>query len=99
MNELYSVAGISKQGLWKHQRLQAHRNIIAEQCIASMNETRTDHKQMGARAMFYAAKQPPPVGRDVFEAIGLSNGFRVKRKKNKFKTTWGQRVIVYPNLV
>lgn len=99
MNQLYSVAGISKQGLWKHQRLQAHRNTIAEQCVSIMNKTRIDHKQMGARAMFYAAEQPPPVGRDIFEAIGLSNGFRVKRKKNKLKTTWGQRVTIYPNLV
>lgn len=99
MNQLYSVAGISKQGLWKHQRLQAHRNTIAEQCVAIMDKTRIDHKQMGSRAMFFAAEQPPPVGRDIFEAIGLSNGFRVKRKKNKLKTTWGQRVTIYPNLV
>jgi len=99
MNELYSVAGISKQGLWKHQRHQAYRHTQTERCIASMNKTRGTHKQMGSRAMFYAAEQPPPVGRDIFEAIGLSNGFRVKRKKNKLKTTWGQRVTIYPNLV
>jgi putative transposase len=99
MNELYSVSGISKQGLWKHQRHEAHRHTLAEQCVAIMNKTRINHKQMGSRAMFYAAEQPPPVGRDIFEAIGLSNGFRVKRKKNKLKTTWGQRVTVYPNLV
>lgn len=99
MKELYSVTGISKQGLWKHQRLQAHRNTIAEQCVSIMNKTRVNHKRMGSRAMFYAAEQRPPVGRDTFEAIGLSNGFRVKRKRNKLKTTWGQRVTVYPNLV
>lgn len=99
MKELYGVAGISKQGLWKHQRLQTHRNAIAEQCVSIMNKTRVNHKRMGARAMFYAAEQSPPIGRDIFEAIGLSNGFRVKRKRNKLKTTWGQRITVYPNLV
>jgi putative transposase len=99
MKELYQVAGISKQGLWKHQRLQAYRNTVAEQCVSIMNKTRVNHKRMGSRAMFYAAGERPPVGRDIFEEIGLSNGFRVKRKKNKLKTTWGQRVTVYPNLV
>lgn len=99
MKELYGVAGISKQGLWKHQRLQAQRKTIAEQCVSIMNKTRVNHKRMGSRAMFYASGQRPPVGRDIFEEIGLSNGFRVKRKKNKLKTTWGQRVTVYPNLV
>lgn len=99
MKDLYGLAGISKQGLWKHQRLEEHRNTIAKQCISMMNKTRINHKRMGSRAMYYAADQKPPVGRDVYEAIGLSNGFRVKRRKNKLKTTWGQRVTVYPNLV
>ena len=72
---------------------------MAEQCVSIMNKTRVNHKRMGCRAMYYAAEQTPPVGRDIFEEIGLSNGFRVKRKKNKLKTTWGQRVTVYPNLV
>lgn len=99
MKDLYGMAGISKQGLWKHQRLQEHKNTIAQQCISMMNKTRLNHKRMGCRAMYYTAEQKPPVGRDIFEAIGLSNGFRVKRKKNKLKTTWGQRIIVYPNLV
>lgn len=99
MKELYQFAGISKQGLWKHQRRQVHRNTLAKQCVSMMNKTRVNHKRMGSRAMYYAAEQTPPVGRDIFEEIGLSNGFRVKRKKNKLKTTWGQRVKVYPNLV
>ena len=99
MKDLYQVAGISKQGLWKHQRRQGHRNTMAEQCVSIMKKTRVYHKRMGCRAMYYAAEQTPPVGRDIFEEIGLSNGFRVKRKKNKLKTTWGQRVTVYPNLV
>ena len=99
MKELYQVAGISKQGLWKHLRRQGYRNTITEQCVSIMNKTRVNHKRMGCRAMYYAAEPTPPVGRDIFEEIGLSNGFRVKRKKNKLKTTWGQRVTVYPNLV
>lgn len=99
MKELYQIAGISKQGLWKHQRRRGYRNTITEQCVSIMNKTRVNHKRMGCRAMYYAAEQTPPVGRDIFEEIGLSNGFRIKRKKNKLKTTWGQRVTIYPNLV
>jgi len=49
--------------------------------------------------MFYAVSEPMPVGRDVFEQVGFAHGFRLRRKPNMIKTTWGQRVEVYPNLI
>jgi len=41
----------------------------------------------------------PPVGRDRFIAIGLENGFRLKRNRNKRKTTWSQSELVFPNCI
>jgi transposase InsO family protein len=53
---------------------------------------------MGCRKIFYTPHDLP-VGRDIFEKIGFSNGFKLKRKRNTMKTTWSQRVEVHPNLV
>lgn len=39
------------------------------------------------------------IGRDKFEQMAFANGYRVKHKKQTHKTTWGQRVEVYPDLV
>lgn len=49
--------------------------------------------------MYYMAKDESPVGRDIFERIGLSNGFRVMRTRSVIKTTWSQRIEYYPNLI
>lgn len=99
MKDLYNLVGITKQGLWKYHKRQEQKVLVVKECISLMNHTRMSHKQMGSRSMFYASTTPPPVGRDLFEDIGLANGFRVKRRRNKIKTTWGQRIKVYPDLV
>jgi transposase InsO family protein len=49
--------------------------------------------------MYHASHEELPVGRDIFEQIGFANGFKLKPKRNKVKTTWGQRVEVFPNLI
>jgi len=99
MKDLYDFAGISKQGLWKHQRrLESHSNI-STRIVSRMNEIRKRHKQMGCRSMYYAIKDELPVGRDAFEEIGFANGFKLKTKRSKVKTTWSQRVEVFPNLI
>lgn len=99
MKDLFSMAGISKQALWKHQRRNEQRALLSTFMISIMAKIRKRHKRMGCRTMYYAAKQVLPVGRDVFEQIGFANGFKLKTKRNKVKTTWGQRVEVYPNLI
>jgi transposase InsO family protein len=99
MKDLYSVAGISKQALWKYNERQAKVKGITEDIVKIMKDIRGRHKRMGCRSMYYASQQPIPVGRDIFEKIGFANGFKLHYKPNKLKTTWSQRVTIYPNLI
>ena len=76
MKELCKIAGISKQALWSHNKREQVRCSKTEQVIAAMNQIRKDHKRMGSRRMYFACNEIPPVGRDIFERIGLEKGFR-----------------------
>jgi transposase InsO family protein len=99
MKQLYEIAGLSKQGLWKYRRRQQQKMAVTEQVVKQIGKIRRHHKRMGCRSMYYAATCLLPVGRDIFEQIGLANGFRLKRKHSMTRTTWGQRVEVYANLI
>lgn len=99
MKELYSVAGITKQALWKHRKHQELTEFQTTQVIKIIERKRKNHRKMGVRNLYYMVKEESPVGRDIFEHIGLSNGFRIKRTRSVIKTTWSQRVEYYPNLI
>lgn len=99
MKDLYDLVGITKQGLWKHQRRLEERSNISAGMISKMEDIRKRHKRMGCRSMYSAIKDELPVGRDAFEEIGFANGFKLKTKRSKVKTTWSQRVEVFPNLI
>lgn len=99
MKELYIVAGITKQAHWKHKKRQELIASRTKQVIETIKKKRKYHRKMGVRNMYYMAKNESPVGRDIFERIGLSNGFRVKRTRSVIKTTWSQRIEYHPNLI
>jgi hypothetical protein len=99
MKDLYAVAGISKQALWKYREREGKMKQIIENAVGIMKGIRTRHKRMGCRSMYFANQKPIDVGRDIFEQIGFANGFKLHLKRNKQKTTWSQRVVVYPNLI
>lgn len=99
MKELHSIAGITKQAMWKYKERQEQMGEISDQVLNIMSDIRSRHKRMGCRSMYYTTKEPVLVGRDIFEKIGFANGFKLKRKPNRQKTTWSQRVTVYPNLI
>jgi len=99
MKDLYLVAGISKQALWKHNKHQAQVLSKTEQVVKIIQSVRKQHKRMGCRHMYYIDPEGSPVGRDIFESIGFSNGFRLKRLRSLVKTTWSQRIEYYPNLI
>jgi len=99
MKDIYSVAGISKQAQWKHKKRQELKVARTTRVIKTIKQKRKHHRKMGVRNIYYMAKDESPVGRDIFEHIGLSNGFRVKRTRSAIKTTWSQRVEYYPNLI
>lgn len=101
MKEMYAIAGISKQALWKYGKRQEEVALISCQVIDVIKTIRINHKRMGCRKIYYTTytNKIIPVGRDMFEQIGFANGFKLRFKRNAMKTTWGQRVEVYPNLI
>lgn len=99
MKEMLNIAGFSKQALFKYREREKVMEQTGHEILEQMHQLRQRHKRMGCRKMYYAVKKPLPVGRDKFEAIGFSNGYKLKRKISPLKTTWSQRVEIYPNLV
>jgi len=99
MKDLYLIAGVSKQALWKHKKRSLYKDSVTTHAVRIMTDIRKRHKRMSCRKMYYASSETLPVGRDIFEQIGFRNGFKVKVKRNAIKTTCGQRVEVYPNLI
>ncbi len=95
MESLYQIAGISKQGHYKrvghHKKMQG----IAEEVLAQAQQVRKEHKRMGCRKL-YAVIKPQGIGRDKTEALLLSHGFRVERKRNYHRTTYAG-ASSYPN--
>lgn len=99
MKDMYSVAGLSKQALWNYLKDQVKESSIIHKVLNEIQQVRKHHKRMGCRRIYYKVKDKIPIGRDQFERIGFANGFKLKRNINVTKTTWGQRVEVYPNLI
>lgn len=101
LTDLYAVAGLSKQSLYKYRQRE---NAIAGQesiVVDAMHKIRKEHKKMSSRKVYAFQKEilGLQIGRNKFEQIAFANGYRVKHKKQTHKTTYGQRVEVYPDLV
>ena len=99
MKELLSIAGITKQGFWKHNRREEQIQAINEVVVSIITKKRKNHGRMGCRSIYYSSSEPIPVGRDIFEKIGYANGYKLRRIQNFVKTTWGQKVVIHPNLI
>lgn len=99
MKDLLSMIGITKQALWKHHKRQTQKRELVDLSLKIMRRYRKRHKRMGCRSIYDATQVKPPVGRDRFITIGMENGFRVKRRRNKRKTTWSQSELVFPNQI
>ncbi len=98
MNELYAIAGISKQGFF--QALQRQDELQEKEVvyIGLMYEIRELHPGMGLRTM-YEQFHPEGIGRDNFIALGLHEGFRLKAVSVPQKTTIGVKSSKYCNLL
>jgi len=68
------------------------------QLLFIVDQIRSDHPTMGAREMYFKIDQPE-IGRDKFERLCMSNGFRVKKGKNYRKTTDSRGVTRFDNLL
>lgn len=91
------MLGISKQAHYKRLRQQEKLADLTQEILTKASELRKDHKRMGCRKLYDEIK-PEGIGRDKFESILLSNGFRVKRKRNYHRTTYAGKTW-YPNRI
>ena len=87
MQWLYDMIGISKQAHYKRLVSQSREAEVELSIIDAAQKIRKQHPFMGCRKI-YSLIKPQSVGRDKTEAMLLSNGFRVTRKRNYRRTTY-----------
>jgi transposase InsO family protein len=99
MKNLFQVAGISKQALWKYNCRSDQSQDKTISALEVFRMVRKNHPRMGCRRIHAHKLNSTGLGRDAFERIGFANGFKLKRKRTPIKTTYGQTVEVFPNLI
>jgi transposase InsO family protein len=98
MSQIYQSIGIKKQSF--HQML-GRRNYAQEetgQLLYLVDQIRKDHPRMAVREI-YRKLMPSSMGRDKFEKMCLSHGYRVMQKRNFRKTTDSTGVTRFPNRI
>jgi putative transposase len=98
MSQLYLIAACSKQALYQFLSRQSLKNIDKSHVIGQAQAIRKRHPNMGCRTMF-DLMQGIDIGRDRCEQILLEGGFRLKVRKNPFKTTFSNPLLNYPDLI
>ena len=53
MKELHSIAGITKQAMWKYKERQEQMGEISDQVLNIMSDIRSRHKRMGCRRLYH----------------------------------------------
>lgn len=98
MNTVYSTVGVSKQAF--HQWINRSLVVFEEQqnLLPILRQIRQDHPVMSCRQMYLMLK-PETMGRDRFEMFCYAHGYKVERKKIRYKTTDSRGVIYFPNLL
>ena len=99
MNSLYALLGISKQAHFKARSRLYAKEVVESQVITSAQRLRETHPGMGCRSMYDVIGEQHSIGRDGFEAILLSNGFRVRFPRNYVKTTRSVKSNYFDNLI
>ena len=85
--------------MFKYRKKQEADSFIEEKVVEMVSSIRVNHKRMGCRKIYHINNQEISIGRDKFEQIAFSYGYKLKLKRNIFKTTYSQRVKIYPNLI
>jgi len=98
MKDVYLLCGISKQAHFQSMKRQAHLKTKEQLYVGFIDEVRQFHPGMGLRLM-YNQFNPEGIGRDAFIALGLINGFRLRKYTNPIKTTRAVKSSRYPNLL
>ena len=98
MNQIYTSTRISKQAF--HQWLNRSLIVFEEQenLLPILRQIRQNHPVMSCRQMYLMLK-PATMGRDRFELFCYTHGYKVERKRIRYKTTDSRGVIYFPNLL
>jgi putative transposase len=97
MAHMYQMAGISKQAHYKRLYRQGQLKELTCDILQQAQDLRMEHPRMGCRKLYFEL-QPQGFGRDKTESLLLSEGFRLKRKRNYRRTTYSG-VSFYPNRI
>lgn len=97
LNEIYKVAGISKQAVAQMQKAQLIFDQQITQLIVEADLLKAAHPGCGVEKMYYTLK-PDFIGRDRFIELFMDMGYRVKKHRNYHRTTYGV-ASHYPNLI
>lgn len=97
LNQLYHVAGISKQAVCQYKKRQDAFDAKGILLVKEAELLREEHPGCGVEKMYYTLN-PDFIGRDRFIELFMQLGFRLKRKKNYKRTTFSV-LAYYPNLI
>lgn len=97
MNQVYQVAGVSKQAYHQHKNHKHQESILLADLIAQVDLIREDHPGCGLEKL-YRSLQPSWIGRDKFISTFQRLGYGVVKPKNYHRTTIPTH-IRFPNLI
>lgn len=97
LEDLYEVAGFSRQGHHKYMIEREKEEAEEQLTINSILEIRAIHPQMGIKKI-YKLIAPDWIGRDRFMSIGVEHGLGVKQVKSFRRTTFSCKSAWFTNL-
>lgn len=98
MNNVYRSVGIKKQSFHQMMKRREYTRCEEAQLLYLVGQIRNDHPRMSARELYYKL-QPASIGRDRFEQLCYTNGYKVVHRKDFRKTTDSTGVTRFPNLI
>lgn len=97
MEEVYAIAGVSKQAHHQYQLRQDNWAMFIEELRQEVNLIRSQHPGCGLEKMYWIIN-PEGIGRDRFIATFQALGYGVRKKKN-FRRTTTPTHVKFPNLI
>lgn len=97
MQDLYQIAGVSRQAAHKHNNYIMMQQAKLSDLIVEVDLLRAEHPGCGVEKMYDALK-PTWIGRDKFIDVFMELGYRIKKRRNYVVTTKPSK-IYYPNYI
>lgn len=97
MNQLYQVAGVSKQAFYQQKERQERERMLLADLVDQVDTIRIEHPGCGLEKL-YRSLTPHWIGRDKFISTFQAMGYGVVKRKNFHRTTTPTH-IKFPNLI